>query len=419
MKASVMDHYICKIEGHGKLKLNYKAGKARLDIDEGERLFETLVQGRNYLEASFITARICGVCPTAHTLAAIDAVENAFKVEVTPNIVSLRKVLLAGQIIQSHALHLFFLALPDYLNVVNAIELHEKRPEIFDLAIGIKKVGDQIVETIGGRSVHPTTPTVGGFLSVPDHKELKKLKDHLTAWLPKAMEAAELFCNFKYPHLKRETEYLATTRGNQLNYYGNDQIVSSQNLKTPIDNYPYVFKEEVRNGSPAKYGIRDGHGFMVGSLARLSLFPGDLHPKAAYVYNQIWQKKLPSYNSFHNNVTQTIEIVHLIEDAIMEIDNVMADKNQIFKVPYQVRGGQGVGDVEAPRGTLYHGVEIDGRGIITLYDIVTPTVQNLVNLEEDANELMHSHGKLADEKLYREVEMLIRAYDPCITCAVH
>jgi coenzyme F420-reducing hydrogenase alpha subunit len=419
MKASVMDHYICKIEGHGKLKLNYQAGKARLDIDEGERLFETLVQGRNYLEAPFITARICGVCPTAHTLAAIDAIEKAFKVEVSPEIVSLRKVLLAGQIIQSHALHLFFLALPDYLKVVNAIELHQKKPEIFDLAVGIKKVGDEIVEQVGGRAVHPTTPAVGGFLSVPTREGLKKLKNHLNGWLPKAMEAAELFAGFRYPSLRRTTEYLATTKDNSLTYYQGTKIISNQKLRTDLDNYEYAFKEEVRNGSPAKYGTRERHGFMVGALARLSLFPDDLNPKAAYVYHQVWKKKLPSYNSFHNNIAQAIEIVHLIEEAILEIDKVLASKNQIFKVPYEVRAGVGVGAVEAPRGTLYHGVKIDKKGKIELYDIVTPTVQNLVNLEEDTNELMKAHQKLPHDKLYREVEMLIRAYDPCITCAVH
>jgi len=419
MKEAVLNHYICKIEGHGKLKLNYKTGHAKLKLDEGERLFEKLVSGRNYMDAPFITARICGVCPTAHTLASIKAVENAFNVEVTPNIIALRKALLAGQIIQSHSLHLFFLALPDYLDVINAVELHRERPELFTLATTVKNIGDQLVEIIGGRSVHPVTPTIGGFLSVPEKKDLKKLRDNLESHLAQTLETVELFASFKYPSIKRETEYLATKNSNHLSYYDCEKIFSNRGLETSVENYAYAFKEEVRNDSPAKYGKRDDHGFMVGALARLSLDSEHLHSKAAYAYRQIWDKKLPSYNSFHNNVAQAIEIVHLTEEAIAQISNVLDDTNQVFKVPYRVVEGVGAGAVEAPRGTLYHGVKISEKGEIDLYDIVTPTDQNLVNLEEDANELMKKHKDLSSDKLYREIEMLIRAYDPCITCAVH
>jgi len=419
MKESVLSHYICKIEGHGNLKLNYKSGRAKLEIDEGERLFEKLLIGRDYLDAPFITARICGVCPTAHTLASIKALEKAFKVEVSPNIISLRKALLAGQIIQSHALHLFFLAMPDYMNVVNTIELHQKHPETFELALAVKKLGDQLVEIIGGRAVHPTAPTIGGFLSVPDHKTLRKLRDNLEAHLSKALEAVELFSSFKYPKLMRETEYLTTTKDGASTYLEGNKIISNRDLNTDAENYAYAFKEEIRDDSPAKFGVRDGHGFLVGAIARLSINSESLHPKAAYAYRQIWKKKFPTYNSFHNNVAQAIEIVHLVEDAIIEIDKALDDRNQVYKVPYRVQAGEAAGVVEAPRGSLYHGVKVDDSGKILVYDIVTPTVQNLVNLEEDATQLMKIHKDLDSKKLYEEIEMLVRAYDPCITCAVH
>jgi sulfhydrogenase subunit alpha len=415
---SVLNHYICKIEGHGKLSLNYKEGRAKLTIDEGERLFEKLVVGRDYLDAPFITARICGVCPTAHVLASIKAIEDVFKVSVSPNIISLRKAMLCGQIIQSHALHIYFLAAPDYLDVVNTIELHEKHPHIFKNAVALKKAGDSLVEVIGGRAVHPTAPTVGGFLSVPLKQTLRELKKSLERALPVALETAELFAGFKYPTLKRETEYLTTVKNGKIEYYEADHIVSNQGLNTAIENYSYAFKETTRPDSPAKYGSRDGHGFMVGALARLSL-DDTLHPKAAYAYNKIWHHKLPTFNSFHNNVAQSIEIIHLLEEAIEQLTKAIDDKNEVYKVPYRVQAGQGFGVVEAPRGTLYHGVNIDEDGSIKLYDIVTPTVQNLVNLEEDADELMKRHKSLDSDDLYNEVEMLIRAYDPCITCAVH
>ncbi len=410
MSDSVLTSNICRIEGHGNLKLDYKNNKVSLAIDEGERLFEQLVLNHPYEDAPFITARICGVCPTAHVLASIDAIETAFKVEVTPNIVNLRKALQAGQTIQSHALHLFFLALPDYMNVLNAIQLHEENPELFKAAVALKKLGDEVVEVIGGRAVHPVAPVVGGFLSVPSDEKLKKLINDLESHLHLALETVELFAGFHYPTLKRETEYLMSR---------NRRIISNRGLDTPLENYAYAFKENVRAGSQTKYGTRDGHGFMVGSLARLSLDHDSLQPKAAYAYHKIWNKDFPTFNSFHNNIAQAIEMVNLIEEAVLDLKAVLVDKNKLFRVPFVVSAGSGVGAVEAPRGTLYHSVKTDEKGQIVLYDIVTPTVQNLVNLEEDASELMKQENGKNPEKLYKEIEMLVRAYDPCITCSVH
>lgn len=410
MHESVLTHYVCKIEGHGDLKLNYKSGKAKLTINEGERLFEQLVLGRPYEDAPFITARICGVCPSAHVLASIAAIETALGVTVTPNITNLRKVLHAGQIIQSHALHLFFLALPDYMNVVNAVQLHHENPELYKTAVALKKLGDRLTEVIGGRAVHPVTPVVGGFTSVPADEQLRELATDLESHMNMALSTVELFAGFKYPVLKRETEYLMSKDG---------RIISNKGLDTPLENYAYAFKENVREGSQTKYGTRDGHGFMVGALARLTLDKESLNPKALYALEKIWGKKLPTYNSFHNNVAQSIEMVNLIEEAIKNIEEYLGDKNRVARVPFEVKESSGVGAVEAPRGTLYHAVKLNEKGNIVLYDIVTPTVQNLVNLEEDADELMKKHGKIPKEKLYKEVEMLIRAYDPCITCSVH
>ena len=410
MKESVLTHYVCKIEGHGDLKLNYKGGKAKLVISEGERLFEQLVLGRPFEDAPFITARICGVCPTSHVLASIGALESAFEVKVTPNIERMRKVMWAGQLIQSHALHLYFLALPDYMNVANAVQLHHENPEVYRQAIALKKLGDKLVEVIGGRSVHPITPVVGGFTVFPKDEALKELRNDLESHMHMALNTVELFAGFKYPSLKRETEYLMSR---------NRHIISNQNLNTPLENYAYAFKEATREGSTTKYGTRDGRGFMVGALARLSLDSKDLNPKAKYALEKLWGKDFPTYNSFHNNVAQAIEIVDLIEAAINNIEAYLDDSNRLARVPFKAKKGSGVGAIEAPRGTLYHAVKTDENGIIKLYDIVTPTVQNLINLEEDANHLMKEHAKLPEKELYHEVEMLIRAYDPCITCSVH
>lgn len=418
MPKSALDQYICKIEGHGKLKIDFNKKKVNLLIDEGERLFEQLVLDRPYADAPFITARICGICPTAHTLVSISAIEKAFGVKVTDNISSLRKVLLYGQIIQSHALHLFFLAAPDYLKLTNILGLKDENPGLFKSALALKKIGDLIVESIGGRAVHPTTPVVGGFLSVPTKKELRKISREIESHIHLGLETVELFSGFKYPKLERKTEYLATQKDGKLSYLGNDTIISSENLHSTVENYTYAFKEEVRAGSQSKYATRDGHGFMVGALARIALDPDSLSPKSAFAYRKIWKKDFPTYNSFHNNVAQAIEIVHLMEKACEELEKVIADTNEIYKVGYKPKAGQGIAAIEAPRGTLYHAVKTDDQGFIKLYDIVVPTVQNLVNIEEDANWMIKNIDK-SEKQITKEIEMLIRAYDPCITCSVH
>ena len=419
MEEAILNKYICKIEGHGNLKLDYKTGKANLVIDEGERLFEQLVLKRPYDDAPFITARICGVCPTAHVLAAIQAIENAFDIKVNKRIDSLRLALEAGQIIQSHALHLFFLAAPDYLNVTNAVELHHDNPAIYKMALSMKRLGDKVVEIIGGRAIHPVTPAVGGFLSIPENEILRELISDLKGMLPTALETVELFSGFKYPSLKRNTEYLAVKNDDKIAYIKGNKIFSNTEFESDIDNYAYAFTENIRVGSNTKYGTRDNHGFMVGALARLSLKPDDLNPKALYALRDIWGKKLPTYNSFHNNIAQAIEIVHLMEEAIKQLEIAIVNSKELARIPFVVKEGSGVGAVEAPRGTLYHSVRINNDGIITYYDIVTPTVQSLVNLEEDANEMMKQYSDLSEKELYRQIEMLIRAYDPCITCSVH
>jgi sulfhydrogenase subunit alpha len=419
MQESILSHYVCKIEGHGDLKLNFKSGKASLLIDEGERVFERIVLGRPYEDAPFITARICGVCPTAHVLTSIAAIEDALKVKVNDRIMALRLALNAGQIIQSHALHLFFLAAPDYLGVTNALELHEKNPAAFDTAVKLKKLGDKVVEVIGGRAVHPVSPVVGGFLSVPENDELKKLMSELSAAIPMALETVEIFSSFEYPKLKRKTEYLTSVKDNRIVYVGSDEIISDGKFRTSLENYGYAYSEVLREGATTKYGVRDGHGFMIGALARLSIDHENLNPKALYAYREIWGKEFPTYNSFHNNVAQAIEMLHLLEEAVKQLQLAIDHSKELARVPYTVFESAGVGVVEAPRGCLYHSVKLDKNGIIKSYDIVTPTVQNLVNLEEDADELMATRGKKSEAEMYREIEMLIRAYDPCITCAVH
>jgi len=414
----ILDKYICRIEGHGYLKLNYDHAKVQLVIDEGERLFEKLLIGRPYMDAPFITARICGVCPTAHTLASINALENAFGITVNKDIERLRKVLLAGQIIQSHALHFFFLAAPDYIGLDNAFELADKKPEVFKIALALKEIGDDIVQTVGGRQVHPVTPQVGGFTKKFDKKDLMALKHRIEGNMHFALEALDLAGKFKYPNFENKTQNFALTDGKDYAFL-NGKITSNKGLKTDIQNYELNIKEEVLDYSSAKHATHNKESFMVGALSRINLQPEKLNPKAKKAVHSFKKIKFPSNNPFHINLTQAVEMVHFMEEAVQCLDSLINGHELILKVPYKVKASSDAGAIEAPRGTLYHYYEIDDKGIIVNCDIITPTVQNLENIEKDAEYILKNTKSLPENERYHLLEMLVRAYDPCITCSVH
>lgn len=418
MAHNVLNQYIAKIEGHGQLKYSTKENLVRIEIDEGERLFEKLVIGKSYKDIAFITARICGVCPTAHTMAAIDAIENAFEVEPNNSIKNLRKALVAAQIVQSHVLHLFFLALPDYLGVKNGIELHDKNPRVFKLASSLKGTADKIIEVVGGRAVHPVTPTVGGFLSVPERKEIETLVTQVRHSYRLAQETLDLFAHFRYPYLNRKTEYFSLTDNDRVDIMGGT-LVSSGGVETGVTNYQYIITEKVKSYSTAKFAEHDGHGMMVGAIARVNMMElSDFNPKTQKAIKE-FNIKLPITNSFKNNLAQAIELLHYLEEIEARLTDYLWGKNERTKVGFRVREAVGVGAIEAPRGTLYHMYEFDKNGICTRCDIVTPTVQNLTNLEDDANEYLRQNKSVTIPRREKELEMLVRAYDPCITCSVH
>lgn len=418
MSHNVLNQYIAKIEGHGQLKYNTKEGLVRIEIDEGERLFERLVVGKSYKDVAFITARICGVCPTAHTFAALDAVENAFEVELNDSIKNLRRALIAGQIVQSHVLHLYFLALPDYLKVKNGIELHDKNPRVFKLASELKGVADSIIEIVGGRAIHPVSPAVGGFHSVPDKKKIEELIVKVRSSYRLAQETIDLFVNLRYPHLNRKTNYFAVTENGKIDTLGNT-IMGSDGTKTAISNYQYVISEVVKSYSTAKFAEHDGKGFLVGAIARCNMMELTDFNERTQKAIQEFKIKMPFTNTFKNNLAQAIEVLHYLEEVEKTLTAYLWGKKERYNVGYKVREAVGVGAIEAPRGTLYHMYEFDKSGIVTDCDIITPTVQNLTNLEDDANTYLKQNKSVTIPRREHELEMLVRAYDPCITCSVH
>ena len=413
--------FITQIEGHGSLNVNWDKNKVTLEVHEGERLFEGMVVGRQAEELYWITPRICGVCPIAHNLAAIKAVEDALDLKPSYSTVLLRKVLLDAQMIQSHVLHLYFLAAPDYLGLDSGLEIIKAHPVYFQQALELKRVSDLITDTIGGRGIHPTTTAAGGFHKVPSKEKLKKLKNETEKLLEASLGCVSLFSSFDYPKIKTDLILFSQINGNSYEIYDGKKIASNKSLTEAISNYKKVITEEVRSYSTAKFGKHEGKGMMVGALARLSLQGGLLKRETQQF---IEKTEVNFQNPFHNNLAQAIETYHFVHEAnkILEeliktgIDPKATDLPKEYK-PERISCG--IGALEAPRGGLYYEIEVDSDGLIVHCNIITPTVQNLTSMEESAQALLEQTDGQDRKKRSELLEMLVRAYDPCITCSGH
>jgi len=398
----ISNNFIAKIEGHGSLKVEWEKNSVKLHVDEGERLFEGILVGRTAEEAHWITPRICGVCPIAHNLASLAAIENALGIEISETSQLLRDLMKCGQMIQSHVLHLFFLALPDYIGLDRGTELAKKDKKSFAKALALKEMADEIAYLVAGRNVHPTTTTIGGFHKIPTKKGLEKLLEKIKETEENAEWAVKFFSELKYPELKVDLELVAQKDG---------KIVSNKKGEASINDYKQNLEEELRGYSTAKFGKFQGREIMVGALARL-----------ANVEHRV-SNILDFRNPFHNNPAQAIEILEFTkqaEEIIEKLLNNYEDGLRSGELRSPSSGtGNGIGVIEAPRGGLYHEIHLDEKGIITYANIITPTVQNLTSIEKSAQALLEQTQNLKKKQRGRLLTMLVRAYDPCITCSVH
>ena len=394
--------FIAKIEGHGALHVDWRKNDVRLRVLEGERLFEGMLVGRKAEEAHWITPRICGVCPAVHHLVSIKAAESALGIKPSQGTQLLRDLMAAGQIIQSHVLHLFFLALPDYLGLDKGTELSRKKPALFKIALSLKELADEIVFCVGGRNIHPMSSAIGGFLKLPAKKSLEKLLEKMKASQKAAKFAMEFFSSIDYPELDVDLEFVAQQ---------GDFIISNKLSKSLINDYKKDFQEEVKQYSSAKFAKYKRREVLTGALARVLLYDE---------YGKEYKNKLNFKNPFYNNSAQAIEIYELCQSAQGLTEKLLRmELDHEIQKPTSAAPLKGIGAIEAPRGGLYHELHLDSRGFITYANILTPTVQNLSSIEKSARALLRQTEKLPQRKRSRLLEMLVRAYDPCITCATH
>lgn len=409
------------MEGHAGFMASVLQGdvkSAKLEIQEGIRLIEGVLIGREYQDMPIVAQRICGICPIVHNLASIKALENAMGIKVSRETVKLRTLLELAQIIHSHALHLFFLSLADFLDIENDLNLVKKYPDETAKAIKIREYGMSIVKVVGGRVVHPLTNEVGGFKKIPDPVALKKIAEESKEALRMALELGELFRKIKIPEFSRKTEFVCLGNKKEYAIYDGD-VVSSDGLHIPVEKFESNFHELQKQKEVVKKVEHKGKSYMTGAIARVNVNREKLSPKAQeYLESLHW--KFPNYNSFNNVLAQMVEVIHCIEKSEELIKDLLdSDLREVITKEYQIKEGSGAAAVEAPRGTLYYHVEVDAKGYVKNVNIMTPTAQFLANLEDDIKQYIPGILNLPAKEKEKKLRAFIRAYDPCISCAVH
>jgi len=412
-------HHLTRVEGHGNIVVNVKEGRIeelRLEIVESPRFFEMMLKGRRWDEAAAITARICGICALGHTTASVLATEAATGMVPDEETVLLRKLLVHGETIQSHILHLYFLVAPDLLGVGSVIPLAETHPEVVKRALRLKKLANYMCDLLIGRKVHPIAYVPGGFTRWPEKKDFLTVHQALLDAREDLEATVELLAGIPMPDLTRETEYLALKDPKEYALYTGD-IASTLGQVSPPHTYRERIQEWVAPHSAAKHVKAQKDAFAVGALARFNVNHAMLRPWAKQVAERIGLRG-PSHNPFHNNLAQLVEAVHCYEDAI-EIAAELSRRSYRHERQKPVRFGRGVGATEVPRGTLYHDYTYDKDGYILEANCIIPTGQNLANIEKDMEALVTKVIDKPQDEIRHSFEMLVRAYDPCISCATH
>jgi sulfhydrogenase subunit alpha len=413
--------HTARIEGHAGITVEVKRNKVRnvrVNIPEGPRLFETLVLDKTPEEAVSIVARICAICSVSHRLAAIDGMERALELDVPPATRLLRTLMHYGEMIESHALHVYLLALPDYLGYPNAVAMADKHAEHVLRGLRLKKFGNRAMEITSARFTHGENPTVGGFHRWPGKADLLELKAEAQRLLPDAEETVELLRSLHYPTSMEEgmTFMCLKPPTETYGFVGNSVLVSTGEERR-IDEYLKLTNERVVPHSTAKRCTYNGKPFVVGPLARMNLLGERLHGKAAEAFKRCYSLTWVR-NPLYANQARALELLFCIEQMPGLVDKLLQMPAPKTKETTR-KSGAAVGAVEAPRGTLYHYYAVT-RGRVTGANLVIPTTQNLNSMER--------HVRVAAENLLKTdtrenikliLEMVLRSYDPCVSCSVH
>lgn len=416
-----LDH-VCRIEGHAGIRVKMMKEKyfeAFFDVTEGPRFYEALVRGRSYADVPQILSRVCSICSGAHTISSLMAIEDAFGIRVSPQTKLLRELLILGGNIQSHALHVYFLSLPDFFNLPDALSLKADHPDVLQDGLALKKIGNDIQEVLGGRAIHPVNPIPGGFGTLPTLDQLVTMKESLRRAMDISRSLIDVISTIEIPDVCESPSIFASLNTEDGYSLFGETIVTSTRKMIPVSEYTRLTNETIENHSTAKHSRFLGKPYAVGALARLNINGYKLSDAATGLLHKA-KLFLPCQNILHNNTAQAIELVYSCKRA-MEIIDILTKEGLKKERPVAVipKKGTGVGAIEAPRGTLYHSYTFDDRGMVLSADVITPTAQNCANVEKDLKSAVKNSRSNSEGALVQKLEMIVRAYDPCISCSVH
>ncbi len=410
---------LARVEGEGAMFVKIEDGRVtdvKLKIYEPPRFFEAFLRGRAFTEAPDITARICGICPVAYQMSAVQAMEQICGVEVDGQLRALRRLLYCGEWIESHALHVFMLHAPDFLGYDSVVELARDQPALVAQALELKKTGNQLMSVIGGREIHPINVRVGGWYRVPRKDELAPLVLRLEQAREVALQTVRFASGLDFPEYEQEYELVSLSEPDE---YPIDRgrIVSSNGLDVDVSEYDEHFIEEHVPWSNALHSrLRERGSYLCGPLARFALC-GDRLSSTARTAASEAGLSATERNPFRSIVVRGVEMVYAADEALRLIAEYEEPTTPAVEV--EPRAGVGYGCTEAPRGILYHRYELDDDGTILDAKIVPPTSQNQRTIEEDLRGVVERSLDLPDDELSRRCEQTIRNYDPCISCATH
>lgn len=413
---------LARVEGEGALHLVVEDGRVvdlRLRIYEPPRYFEALGRGRRAEELPDLMARICGICPVAYQMSAAHAVEAAWGVAVPPAVRALRRLYYAGEWIESHLLHMMFLAAPDLLGLEDAMGIAALHREEVERALRLRKLGNRILILLGGRSVNPVGVRIGGFHRIPTRDELHALGEELRRARGEVEALLHWFQGLDVPRRPQDVELVALRHPAE--YPMNEgAIVSSRGLSVANDAWESAFEEQQVPHSTALHARRrDADGvYLVGPLARVALNAERLSPTARAAFDALAERFArpdPGASVF----ARGIEVLQAFDESLAVVDAWEPPSEEELAAPIAPRAGRGAATTEAPRGILHVAVETDAEGLVRALRIVPPTSQNQAQIEADLRALAPAVLALPDDRARRVCEAAIRDYDPCISCATH
>jgi len=407
---------ISKTEGHADIEVKIRKGKVedvKLKINENKRFYTQAVRNRHFSSVPQFVSRICGTCSIAHLTCSIESIEKCLEITPTKQTELLRKLSVYGMMIRDHALHLYFFCLPDVFNTDSVFDFDESKNYLIKQGFSVKSLGNNLSKVVAGRAVHPTFEKVGQFSHLPSKENLKELLSQFKETRDTVLELIKIFyeCNFD---LSRESTFVSLVTDDFSFLEG--EIASSDGMKIKEDEYwNHLERVIIPYSQAAGFRFRDKE-YMVGALARLNLNKKSIHENSKKDVSEIL-KVFPSNNIYHNNLAQSIEILHCIDHTIQ----ILEENEFTHESPPEIktREGKGVGVIEAPRGTLYHMVELNREGKVQFANFVIPTAQNQIKMENDIKNLLPSILDKDKHFIYHELEKIIRAYDPCMSCASH